>query len=302
MKKHAVIVAVSCIFFVFIPYLSTLGMTPAVVDISEYDVTVLNKDGSTSSMNAEEYICNSIVALSDKRYNAELIKAMAVCEYSYLAYSHQNLKEAHKGADICADETHCRPVISTAEAKKKHGEDYYQTVTQCIRQVRGKTISYAGRPAAAVYFVPDTFSVKDCPYMITADKSAGDSYRMETECMAGILKFMIENSGLFDDSTLSDNPEEWITDIEYSDTGRVLSADVGGVRCDSEKLGLVLGLQSDDFTFTLKDDIFTFICFGYEGTVGMDISEGNIKAETEDYSQILEFYFPGAEQSVYRWK
>ena len=95
---------------------------------------------------------------------------------------------------------------------------------------------------------------------------------------------------------VGENPAEWITDLQVSDTesGVVTAVCVGGKTVTGQTLRALLGLRSPAFTVLFSDGSFHFTVSGSGHFVGMSQYGADYMArQGADYKEILAHYYPG---------
>ena len=102
-------------------------------------------------------------------------------------------------------------------------------------------------------------------------------------------------------ANLSGSPSNWFTNIQQTETGAVLSLEVGGVSVSGTQLRTLLGLRSTTFTIDFTDTEVIFSVTGYGHGVGMSQYGANVLAEEGATCQeILEHYYTGATVELYQ--
>ena len=83
--------------------------------------------------------------------------------------------------------------------------------------------------------------------------------------------------------------------IHICSSGSVTKAVVCGKEVDGGELRSALGLRSQNFTLSQKDETFTFSVKGYGHGVGMSQTGAQYMAKQgSDFKKILSWYYPGA--------
>jgi len=95
------------------------------------------------------------------------------------------------------------------------------------------------------------------------------------------------------DAVFSDNPSEWITNMELDESGRVRSMKIGGAALSGSEMRKLFTLRSTAFTIEHKDGVFVFTVTGYGHGLGMSQYGANVMAKNGfDYKEILAHYYP----------
>ena len=85
--------------------------------------------------------------------------------------------------------------------------------------------------------------------------------------------------GQYPTANLSGSPSNWFTNIQQTETGAVLSLEVGGVAVKGADLRTLLGLRSTTFTIDFTDTEVVFSVTGYGHGVGLSQYGANVLAE-----------------------
>ena len=96
------------------------------------------------------------------------------------------------------------------------------------------------------------------------------------------------------EAVLPEDKNAWITDIVYTDSGRIDTLNVGGVTIKGTQLRSMFSLRSTAVTIQVGDSGITFTSTGYGHGVGMSQYGANTMAqEGSGYRDILTWYYTG---------
>ncbi|MCL2775529.1 MAG: stage II sporulation protein D [Oscillospiraceae bacterium] len=277
-----------------------------------------SKSGAVSTVDLEEYLCGVVFSEMPSSFEIEALKAQAVTARSFcvyrMLYSTQEIRDFHKGADICNDPKHCEDYISYGEACDKYGEDYvkplWDKVKNAVDATKGEIITYQSEPAVAVFHAmsgKETESAENVwgspiPYLISVP-SEEDSRQSEIKNYITQSKFTpdefksdLTSNGFAAD--FSESPESWTSNIALDSSGRVASAEICGEAITGIRLREIFALRSTDFTLEYdgENEEFVFTVAGYGHGVGMSQYGANLMAEDgKNYIDILLWYYTGVE-------
>ena len=262
--------------------------------------------GQTLEVDEREFLAAAVACEMDLHSPEEALKAQAVAAYTYYCRQRQD------GQAIACD-TENWLVYTTEEAMRaRWGEDYdgYRALLDgVVDAVYGQTLTYQGRPILACYFAispgsteaacnvwsPD--AARDHPYL-QAVASPGDLFSdgclSHADFTAEELRAALADG--LDGPDLSGPAEGWISELTYTPSGMVKSAQVGGVTASGTQLRSALGLRSACFQYEIDSaGDFHFKVKGWGHGVGMSQAGAVFLAKRgADYREILARYYPGA--------
>lgn len=282
--------------------------------------TVLDaKTGRVIAMDPTEYIKGVVAAEMPASYHIEALKAQAVAAFSETVYNHEENRRdpgshsAFHGADVSTDPNRCAAFLSENEARREWGSSYakdWAKISAAVEAVQNRVLLYDNEPALAVYCDMSagvTESGKDVwgmdlPYLQEVE-SPGDT-RMpgyETKKNLSVDEFKRKLTSV-DGVSLTGKPTSWIKNIRRSAAGGAIAADIGGKTLTGEKIRILLGLRSANFTVSCGADGFTFDVKGFGHGVGMSQCGAETMAEQgKTCGEILKWYYRGVTVADYTW-
>ena len=100
----------------------------------------------------------------------------------------------------------------------------------------------------------------------------------------------------FPDCKLDEDATKWIQIVSTSDSGTVLTAQVGGCTVTGQEIRAALSLRSAAFSIEVADPVITITTKGYGHGVGMSQYGANAMAKAgSTWQEILVHYYPGTE-------
>lgn len=293
-------------------------------------VTAFSGDGQTKTQNTSETVADTVTVLQAASGNVietdtveylvgclacelppdtptEALKAQAVAAYTNVVRLKENPDGKAGDADI-TDDTGLHQGYYDEQTRREKWSDKYDVYAEkfsaAVQAVYGQKLTYDGKAITAAYFAlcaGRTESAKniwggDIPYLVSVT-STGDrlSPDLQTET---VLSADEVRAALSADTqiVLGENPAEWITDLQVSDSesGVVTAVCVGGKTVTGQTLRTLLGLRSPAFTVTFSDGSFHFTVSGSGHFVGMSQYGADYMArQGADYKEILAHYYPG---------
>lgn len=262
--------------------------------------------GETFSVDATDFLAANLACEMDLASPEEALKAQVVASYTYYT------RLAHTGQSISCDPGSWLVYAPDSAMRERWGDSYNgwrAVMDRVVESVAGQLLTYEGEPILATYFAISPGSTEavenvwspgagaDHPYL-QAVASPGDlfsdGYLSTADFTEGELRAALENSF---EVTLTGPAAEWISDVEYTPSGMVKRASVGGVEATGTQLRTALNLRSACFEWNV-DSAGTahFTVKGWGHGVGMSQAGAVFMAKRgSDYQEILAHYYPGAE-------
>ncbi len=173
-----------------------------------------------------------------------------------------------------------------------------------VSQTAGQILCWEGKPILAAYFAisaGNTESVGNIwedgfPYL-QAVASPGDMFSdgyLSTKVLT-TEEFKEAVAAYFPDDPpeLSDDLDSWLTDLEYTSSGYVSSAVLGGKQVSGTDLRSAFSLRSACFDVSCEEEEIRFTVRGWGHGVGMSQAGAAFMAKRgADYKEILVHYYP----------
>lgn len=310
MKKQVEIMIIFAIFLMLLPCLAFLNKNqqPKAIYSSDTVKILFTKENKVSEISMEDYLVGAVLAQMPSSFEPEALKAQAVLAHTYIVSRQQAEKDSPtsslKGAYISDNTSVYQSYYTPEQAKEHYGDDYddaKKNVTKAVKAVENQILVYAGEPIFVAFHAVScgcTESSKDMwgidiPYLVSV-KSSWDKnkkgFEKTTEFTADELSALLSKHFKNIDVDLNKD----IIEIEStSDNGSVISIDVNGTKLSGTEFSNALSLPSPCFSFTLKNDTYTFTTKGYGHLVGMSQYGANAMAkDSKTFEEILSYYFP----------
>lgn len=265
---------------------------------------------SVREVNMEEYLPYAIAAEMPVSFGSEALKAQAVAARTYVLYCTENQNPKHPDADICTDSGCCLAYSDEGALRGAWASEYetnLETVKTAVHETDGQVLSYNGSPILACFHSSSAGKTEygsalwaDVPYLISVEspESEGDvpNFITTVEVSSGDFKETVLL--LRTNASFSENPAEWLGDIQRDESGRVGSVTIGGVALTGQEMRTLFALRSTAFTLEYKDGIFLFTVTGYGHGLGMSQYGANVMAKNGfSYKEILLHYYPSTKLS-----
>lgn len=328
MKKLTVICFASFLMLMLVPIISIAAVSSddlnsggAAVSLSdktftisdERTVTVFLETSERRVMMTElEYVCGVVACEMPMSYEDEALKAQAVAAFTMLRRRQENFAESNvSGSDsefvISSSSSSVQGYITQEQMKAKWGGDFEENYTRLknlAASVADEYIAFEGKPILAAYHSISCGKTEDAgnvwgeslEYLSpvsSPDDSQAAGYASSAEFTADEFKDICSRKlGI----TLSGNSDEWLGKITRSNSGYVMSCEIGDKKFTGQKIRNAFGLRSACFTLKLKDGKFTFNVKGYGHGVGMSQFGANEMAKQgKNYREIIAHYYKGTE-------
>lgn len=269
------------------------------------EIVMLLEDGTERKMGMDEYVLCVLAAEMPAAFEPEALKAQAVAARTYAMYCAAANK--HGSAQVCGDFGCCQAWISRDKQRENWGADYDKNLEKlqaAVSQTQGEYLAYEGAPVFAAFHSSSAGKTEDCgrvwnprPYLVSVDspETAEDvpNYISRLDCAP--LDFRDTILSACPDADFSGSEAEWIGEILRDESGRVESAELGGVTIKGTELRSLFSLRSTAFTLEYSGGRFIFTVTGFGHGVGMSQYGANVMAKNgADYAEILAHYYPGA--------
>lgn len=264
-------------------------------------IRLLNPNNNTvTNINLEDYIIGVVSSEMPSSFEFEALKAQAVAARSYAI----NKKQMRTGLDYDLIIGVSDQAYSTNEQLLKRWNiaffSNYLKVRDAVLATKGEVLTYEGNVINAFYFSMSNgytensslvFS-EQLPYLESVESKWDNNSLGNFEYEKTISKQEFCNNL----EIKCDNIE--ITNVEKSDTGRVLWITINDKTFKGTEVRTKLGLRSTDFTIELKDNEVSITTKGFGHGVGMSQYGANGMAkEGNNYKEILAHYYKNTEIS-----
>jgi len=259
-------------------------------------------------MEVSQYLKEVVSAEMPAEFEFEALKAQAVAARTYLERKKElnENDEAHKGAVICTDSTHCKAWISEEERRKmwnsEKNDEYWDKISRAVDETEDEILMYKGEIVNAVFHSTSSGKTEnsadvwgnDVPYLKSVE-SEGDlfspKYKSEFSCSEEEFKNKITEKV---ENAVSE--AELFSDIVRSEAGGIISMKVLGVDMKGTEFRNIFGLNSTNIQFQVENGFVHMSILGYGHGVGMSQYGADYMAsQGYNYKDILLKYYQGTE-------
>ena len=276
-----------------------------------YDLTT----GELHKMTAAEYTVCAVSAEMPPTFSEEALRAQAVACYTYALrakYDNQDSPDAAlQGADFAADPSNWKGFSTREQYIERYGEEkgaaYWQQLEQAVEPVLGYVMLYQDRPIIAAFHSISCGMTEEAsnvwngtaPYLVPVE-SPGDQYAPGYETAElfepDALAESLAAAGLIQRETVSGDPKDWFSQLQYSPSGYVESLQFCGQTLDGMDVRNALELRSSSFTVEYLNSAFLIRVCGYGHGVGMSqYGAEYLGKQGKSWDEILQHYYTGIE-------
>lgn len=306
MKLYAGIALILFIFMLLFPLVAMRGQRqPSEQESNQVIDVLMSESGRVETLDMQEYIVGVVASEMPPTYHEQALMAQAVASYTYALNVMKN--DSADGADITDSPASHQGYAGEEELRLKWGDRYdryIEKIRKAVAGVSGQRLTYDGEPIKAAYHALNTGSTlsaadawggKDIVYL-TSVESIGDTLSPNYSSVSAFTAEQFKQAAkALDGVSLDGEPDEWIGEIETSDSGAVKKIVIGGKALTGSQVRTAFSLKSAAFVLGHKDGVFTFTVYGYGHMVGMSQYGADYMArQGSDYREILLHYYPGA--------
>lgn len=312
--KRVIAVIVTVIFITLLLPLAVVWIMGAVGNEKTEEKTetesvsvYFTDEGRSVDMDICQYLKCVVAAEMPADFEIEALKAQAVAARTYLYARMENAttNETHNGAVICTDSSHCQAYITEEERREKWGsgaDKKWDKISRAVEETSGQIMTYNGEIISAVFHSTSSGNTEaavdvwgnDVPYLQSVE-SVGDieSPKYYSELIVSEEEF---KNTVSEKVSGVDWSKGFVSDINRSQSGGIISLNVGGVNIKGSEFRNIFSLRSANVEITQEDGNVKMSVKGYGHGVGMSQYGANYMAsQGSGYDEILKTYYKGIE-------
>lgn len=280
---------------------------------SPEDITVkayFSESGTASDVDLEEYLKGVVAAEMPAAFEDEALKAQAVAARTYIMariaeYEKSGYPEAHKGAAVCDDPSHCAAHLTEEKLREKWGADYdkyMKKISKCVEDTAGVIICCDSKPICAAFHSASsgiTESAQDVwgssvPYLASV-KSEGDELSPKYSSSVQMSRKTFEDTVReYEPNAVWQEGEGAVSDVVRSGAGGIISIKCGSCQMSGSSFRALFELNSANADVAEEDGNITINVLGNGHGVGMSQYGANYLAKQGfSYDKILTSYYTG---------
>jgi len=272
---------------------------------AELTLQVLLENG-VHEMTMMDFLQGVVAAEMPAQFHEEALKAQAVAARTYTL--HRKLvtpTPRHPEADVCGDYACCKAFHSVDRLQERWGEgfEYYRArIAQAVGETDGVILLYDDQPILAAFHAASYGHTEasaaiwgTVPYLQSVPTHEGEN---DVPRFYDSVEMTFSQ---FRSTALEHLPEAvldygripyWISDITYTDAGRLDRLTIGGVVVAGAEFRRMFSLRSTAIQFTFSAETMTITTGGHGHGVGMSQFGANAMAtEGHTYEEILNWYY-----------
>jgi len=279
----------------------TTANPQAPIQKTETVKVLISSTNEIKEMPMEDYLFGVLAGEMPALYEAEALKAQAVCAYTFALWRKQG--NSDKSYDISDDYTTDQCYISPEAANEKWGSkanEYETKMRSAIAEVMGQKLTYNGEIILSVYHAVSSGKTesaknvwgKDYPYLqavSSVDDILANNYTTTATATAEQIATALS-------ITADEVVKNGLADITRTESGTVKTLKIGAKEFKGSEIRKALDLKSSNFEIAFKDNAFVFTVYGYGHGVGMSQNGANCMAKQgSTYKEILSHYYTNCE-------
>ena len=266
---------------------------------NKVNIRVLKEDNTVENIDLEEYLIGVVSSEVPVSFEDEALKAQAVASRTYALKQIENNKD--QNYDV-TDNTLSQVYSTVDELKDKWGsnfDEYYSKIKKIVNETKGEYVSYDNDYIYAFFFstsngyTEDNKNVfgADLPYLKIVDSSFD-----EEESSAFLTETTFTKDEFYNKLDMEYSNELNISNVNRSDSNRVLYLEINGENFKGREFQKLLGLRSNDFTIEEQENDILITTKGFGHGVGLSQYGANALAkQKKNYQEILKYYYQGTE-------
>ena len=263
-------------------------------------------DDDIRVMDMAQYLIGVVAAEMPANFEYEALKAQAVAARTYTMYRSSVMPtDNHPEADVCNDPACCKAYADVDTLRTGWGDKYdenLEKIRNAVISTDGIFIAYEDEPILAAFHSSSseyTASSQEVwggelPYLVSVDspENSDNVPGFISEVAISPDDFAETVLTYYPEADFSGTPESWIGDAEYSQSGRLLNIELGGVDVKGTELRSMFALRSAALSVECDENI-VITAHGYGHGVGMSQYGANVMAlDGCGFEDILAHYYP----------
>ncbi len=194
--------------------------------------------------------------------------------------------------------------LSLGVVKNKRACEYINKIIEAVESTDGVCLTYGNTPIQAVFHSSsagrtadsDEVWAFDLPYLVSVEspETAADVPNYVSSVTVSISDFKDTVSRFYPTAVFPKDKTKWVTDIAYTESGRIRTVKLGGVSVSGPSLRSMFGLRSTAASIEIGENNVILTTTGYGHGVGMSQYGANAFAlQGKSYKEILLWYYSG---------
>ncbi|MBR6781041.1 MAG: stage II sporulation protein D [Clostridia bacterium] len=280
--------------------------TEGINDAQQEEILVCMADsGVVEEMELIEYTIGVVAAEMPALYEAEALKAQAAASMNLARRAiAEGTSERFNGGHISSSSSVSQAYLTHEQMRYKWGDDYevyYNKIKNAVSAVAPYMIMYEDELCMTVFHAmsagrtenSENVWVSALPYLTAADSSfdsSADSFTVSVRIEADAFAKGLEVYGF----EPTQNARHWLGESVYSDSGTLLSLQVGEITVSGQQVRSAFGLRSAAVSVVYEDGEFVLTTKGYGHGVGMSqYGAQQLALQGKTWQEIIKHYYKG---------
>lgn len=261
-------------------------------------VLVRSRDDIVEEQDLDAYLVGVVLAEMPADFEPEALKAQSVAARTY-AWKAYVTGGKHGDGSVCTQPSCCQAYIDPADFLSQGGTmTSLAKVEQAVAATSGYVLTYEGELIEATYFSCSGGRTEDAaavwgvsfPYLQALDSPGEEDAVHYADTFTLTAEAFQQALGL----SLSESPDQWFSDVTFTEGGGIASVCIGGQLFSGTQLRSLLNLPSTSFSIQAEGNQLVITTHGYGHRVGMSQYGADAMAvRGSSWQEILAYYYPG---------
>ncbi len=267
-------------------------------------------DGQCTEISLHDYLVGVLAAEMPAAFEPEALRAQAVAARTYTLFRmFEERTVAHPEADVCALPECCEAYLTDGQLAARWGESRDENralIESAVTDTDGLCLVYGDRAIFAAFHSSSSGYTEsgenvfggNLPYLQSVFSPEDESTVPDYETVRHVTyeEFRAAVCAAFPGAVFPVDPAKWITDVERSFSGRIVSLSIGGQKLSATQLRKLFSLRSACAEISPAPDGFDFLVTGYGHGAGMSQYGANVLAAAgSGFEDILSWYYTSCE-------
>ncbi len=261
--------------------------------------------GAVEEMELTEYVIGAVAAEMPALYEPEALKAQAAASMNLARRAvEQGTSERFGGGHISSSASVSQAYLTQEQMRSRWGDDYdeyYNKIKEAVQAVSPFVIVYGDALCLTAFHAispgrtenSENVWTEAIAYLTAADSS----FDSTAEAFSTSVRLQAEEfaQGLSAYGFIpTQNARHWLGESVYSDSGTLMSLQVGNVTVSGQQLRSAFSLRSAALTVAYADGEFVLTAKGYGHGVGMSqYGAQQLALQGKTWQEIIKHYYKG---------
>lgn len=263
--------------------------------------------GAVESVPLKEYVIGVVAGEMPALYEAEALRAQAAASLNLARLALlEGTSERLGGGHISSSAATAQAYLTQTQMHDKWGADFdtcYARIAEAVDAVFDYEIVYEDTLCRTCFHAVSAGKTENSenvwqsavPYLTAVDShfdTTADNYSVSVQLHADTFAQGLQPYGFEPTQTA----RLWLGESTYSDSGTLLSLEVGNITVSGAQLRSAFGLRSAAVNVIYEDGEFILTAKGYGHGVGMSqYGAQQLALQGKSWQEIIRHYYPGAQ-------